>query len=176
MKTLDERRSILDAEIEKQQRKGWQIASRTDTTCQMTKEKRPDGCTTAILIILFVIPGILYLILMKGTNTVYIEISEEGEVNYSGPNLSPYELSELKKEAPGGSTKSNIQQPLTTQKQESSQITPDLGFLTTKTISEGLNISEEEVIKLIKSGQLKGKKIGEKYFVAKDDFDTFMKN
>ena len=55
MKTLDERKAILEAEIIKQQKKGWQIASRTDTTCQITKEKRPDGCITAILIILFVI-------------------------------------------------------------------------------------------------------------------------
>jgi excisionase family DNA binding protein len=53
--------------------------------------------------------------------------------------------------------------------------TNDLGLLTTKSIASGLQISEEEVIKLITSGQLKGKKIGDKYFVRKEDFDAFMK-
>ncbi len=55
------------------------------------------------------------------------------------------------------------------------QSTSNLGLLSTKSIAEGLAIAEEEVIKLITSGQLKGKKIGEKYFVRKEDFDLFMK-
>jgi hypothetical protein len=185
MKTIEERKAILDAEIIKQQKKGWQITSRTDTTCQLTKEKKPDGCTTAILILLFVIPGILYLIFMKGTTTVYIEISEDGSINYSGPNLSAYELSELKKEysetkmspyelemkkkAEEKDIKSTNQPPVT------SQSTNNFGLLTTKVISDGLQIPEEEVIKLIKTDQLKGKKIGEKYFVLREDFDAFMK-
>ena len=176
MKTLDERKAILEAEIVKQQRKGWQIVNRTDTTFQMTKEKKPDGCVTAILIILFVIPGILYLIFMKGTITVYVEITEDGEANYSDPNLSPYELSELKKDAPAGSVKVNIPSSNSNQSQEASKPSQELGFLTTKVIADGLKITEEEVIELIKSGQLRGKKIGEKYFVSKEDFDTFMKN
>jgi len=169
MKTLEERKAILEAEITKQLKKGWQIASRTDTTCQLTKEKRPDGCTTTILILLFVIPGILYLIFMKGTTTVYIEISENGDVKYSGPKLSPYDISELKKEPNGGDIKTTNQVPIT------NQTTNDLGFLTTKVIADGLKIPEEEVINLITTNQLKGKKIGEKYFVRKEDFDEFMK-
>lgn len=190
MKTLNERKTILEAEIIKQQKKGWQIVSRTDTTCQIAKEKKADGCTTVILILLFVIPGILYLILMKGTTTVYIEISEDGEVIYSGKDLSPHELDELKKEyietningrklspyeiemrekASGGDNKTTIQAPIT------NQATNDLGLLTTSTIADGLKIPEEEVIKLIKTDQLKAKKIGEKYFVVKEDFDAFMK-
>jgi excisionase family DNA binding protein len=194
MKTIDERKAILEAEIIKQQKKGWQIANRTDTTCQMVKEKKPETCLIVILFLLFVIPGLLYLILMKGNVTVYIEITEEGEVKYSGKDLSPYELGELKKEyvdtvidgrklspyeiemrekaaaAAGGDKKTVSQAPVMSQ-------TPNaLGLLTTSAIADGLKIPEEEVIKLIESNQLKGKKIGDKYFVVKEDFDAFMKN
>jgi hypothetical protein len=83
MKTIEEREAILDTEIIKQQKKGWQIASRTDTNCQLKKEQRPNGCIAVILLLLFVIPGILYLILFKGTTTVFLEINEEGEIIYS---------------------------------------------------------------------------------------------
>jgi excisionase family DNA binding protein len=123
--------------------------------------------------------------------TVYIEITEEGEVKYSGKDLSPYELEQLKKEyvdtvvngrklspyeiemrekAAGGDKKTVSQPPVM------SQATNALGLLTTSAIADGLKIPEEEVIKLIESNQLKGKKIGDKYFVVKDDFDAFMKN
>lgn len=98
MKTFEERKAILEYEITKQQKKDWQIASRTDTTCQLTKEKKSETIVVVILILLFVIPGLLYLIFMKGTMTVYVEIDEEGEVKYSGKDLSPYELNQLKTE------------------------------------------------------------------------------
>ena len=54
MKTLEERKAILEAEIIKQQKKGWLIANRTDTTCQLTKEKKPETCLIVILFLLFV--------------------------------------------------------------------------------------------------------------------------
>lgn len=190
MKTIEERKAILEAEIIKQQKKGWQIASRTDTACQITKEKKPETCLVVLLILLFVIPGILYLILMKGTMNVYIEINEAGEVIYSGKDLSPYELEQLNKDyvapvangrklspyeiemqekASAGDNKTTSQAPLT------NQATNGLGLLTTSAIADGLKIPEEEVIKLIKSNELKGKKIGDKYFILKEDFDAFMK-
>jgi excisionase family DNA binding protein len=193
MKTLEERKAILEAEIIKQQKKGWLIANRTDTTCQLTKEKKPETCLIVILFLLFVIPGLLYLIITKGNVTVYIEITDEGEIKYSGKDLSPYELEQLKKEyvdtvvngrklsqyeiemrekavaAAGGDKKTVSQTPVM------SQTTNALGLLTTSEIADGLKISEEEVVKLIETGQLKGKKIGDKYFIRKDDFDEFMK-
>ena len=55
------------------------------------------------------------------------------------------------------------------------QSSNDLGLLTAKEIANALTISEEDVIHLITGGELKGKKIGEKYFVRKEDFDEFMK-
>ena len=193
MKTLEERKAILEAEIIKQQKKGWLIANRTGTTCQLTKEKKPETCLIVILFLLFVIPGLLYLIITKGNVTVYIEITDEGEIKYSGKDLSPYELEQLKKEyvdtvvngrklsqyeiemrekataAAGGDKKTVSQSPVM------SQTTNTLGLLTTREIADGLKISEEEVVKLIETGQLKGKKIGDKYFIRKDDFDEFMK-
>jgi excisionase family DNA binding protein len=190
MKTFDERKAILDNEIIKQQKKGWQIANRTDLTCQFIMGKKPEIIVVVILFLLFVIPGLLYLILMKGSITVYVEINEEGEIKYSGKDLSPYELNQLKTEyvetvvdgrklSPyeiemseknsSGDKRTTIHAPI------KNQATNDLGLLTTDSIAVGLKISEEEVIKLITTDQLKGKKIGDKYFVRKEDFDEFMK-
>jgi excisionase family DNA binding protein len=190
MKTFDERIAILDNEIIKQQKKGWQIANRTDLTCQLIMEKKPEIIVVVILFLLFVIPGLLYLILMKGSITVYVEINEEGEIKYSGKDLSPYELDKLKteyvdtvvngrklspyeielREKAAGGDKKTVRQT-----HVMSQTNNALGLLTTNTIAEGLKISEEEVIKLITTDQLKGKKIGDKYFIRREDFDEFMK-
>lgn len=170
MKTLEERKAILNYVISEQQKKGWQIVSQADTTCQLSRERKPDGCTTAILIVLFVIPGLLYLIFTKGTETVVIEIDEEGEIKYSGKDLSPYELEQLKKNSAGVETKIIV-----TGSKPQSNIANNFGLLTTKFIADGLGISEDDVVKLIISDQLKGKKIGDKYFVRKEDFDGFMR-
>jgi excisionase family DNA binding protein len=192
MKTLEERKAILEYEITKQQKKGWQIASRTDTTCQLIKEKKPEIIVVVILFLLFVIPGLLYLILMKGSITVYVEINDEGEIKYSGKDLSPYELDKLKTEYVDTVVNGRKLSPYEIEMREKaadgdkktatvsqtsvmSQATNTLGLLTTSGIADGLKIPEEEVIKLIETNQLKGKKIGNKYFIVKEDFDAFMK-
>jgi excisionase family DNA binding protein len=190
MKKLEERNAILDAEIIKQQKKGWQVVSRTETNCQLMMNKRPETCLIVALLLLFIIPGIIYLVVSKKTTTVYIEVDEEGKIVYSGTDLSPYELGELNKEyieanvdgrklspyeiemrekASGSVKKPSPQVPIT------NNATNDLGLLTTKTIADGLKLPEEDVIKLIETNELKGKKIGNKYFVVKEDFDAFMK-
>ena len=64
---------------------------------------------------------------------------------------------------------------ITSKSEQSDKATNELGLLTTSSIASGLGISENDVIKLITTNQLKGKKIGDKYFVRKDDFDAFMK-
>ena len=168
MKTLEERKAILNAVMIKHQKNGWQVVSQTDTTCQISKEKKPETCLVVLLILLFIIPGILYLIFAKGIINIYVEVDEEGKVKYSGKDLSPYELTQLEKESAGIDV-------IQVEKTESDEKTSNLGLLTTKNIAEGLNIPEEEVIKMVESGQLKGKKIGDKYLVTKDEFDAFMK-
>ena len=190
MKTFDERKAILDNEIIKQQKKGWQIANRTDLTCQFIIEKKPEIIVVVILFLLFVIPGLLYLILMKGSITVYVEINEEGEIKHSGKDLSPYELDKLKTEYVDTVVNGRKLSPYEIEMREKaagdvkkttnkttlmSQSTNDLGLLTTSSIAGGLKISEEEVIKLITTDQLKAKKIGDKYFIRREDFDEFMR-
>jgi excisionase family DNA binding protein len=100
--------------------------------------------------------------------TVFIEVDEDGKVKYSSKDLSPYQLAEAEKETADLDVK-----PMQSTKVDDT--TQNLGLLTTESISEGLKISEEAVIKLIESNELKGKKIGDKYFVRKEDFDEFMK-
>ena len=51
----------------------------------------------------------------------------------------------------------------------------DLGLITTLEIANRLSLKENDIINFILKGELKAKKIGEKYFVRKEDFDAFMK-
>lgn len=168
MKTIEERKAILTAVIVKHQKNGWTVTNQTDTNCQLTKEKKPETCLVVLLILLFIIPGLLYLIFAKGNMNVFIEVDEEGKVKYSSKDLSPHQLVEAEKETANLDIKPV--EPTTNDK-----TTSNLGLLTTKNIADGLEISEDEVIKLIQTGQLKGKKIGDKYFIVKEDFDEFMK-
>lgn len=50
-----------------------------------------------------------------------------------------------------------------------------LDILTPKQIADALGLSENDVVDLIIKQQLKAKKIGDKYFIRKEDFDEFMK-
>jgi DNA-binding CsgD family transcriptional regulator len=168
MKTIEERKAILNAVIIKHQKNGWTITNQTDTNCQLIKEKKPDTCLVVLLLLLFIIPGLLYLIFIKGNMTVFIEVDEEGKVKYSSKDLSPYQLAEAQKE----SADLDIKPVQSTIFDETKQ---SLGLLSTKTIADGLKISENDVIDLITTNQLNGKKIGDKYFVLKEDFDAFMK-
>jgi hypothetical protein len=169
MKTLEERKAILEAEIAKQQRKGWQIQNKTETSCLLIRENKIEACLVIVLLLLFILPLIIYLIVRKKNVSVFVEINNEGEIIYTGKDLSPYELSELKKEPTGTGT------PIVNTPPASSTSTNNLGLLTSANIADGLKMSEEEVVNLIETDQLKGKKIGDKYFVRKEDFDEFMR-
>jgi excisionase family DNA binding protein len=162
MKTIEERKAILEAVIVQQQKGGWTVTNQTDTNCQLTKPKKPETCLVIFLLLLFIIPGLLYLIFIKGNMTVFVEVGEEGQVKFTSNDLSPYQLAEAQK----------LSANLVVKPVQSSM--PD-GLLTPKGIADALNIQEEEVIKLIESGELKSKKIGDKYFIRKEDFDDFMK-
>jgi hypothetical protein len=100
MKTLEERKAILENEVTKQLRKGWNISSRTETGCQLIQNKKRNGCLLVFLFLFFIIPGIFYLLLTQGkTISVFIEVNEEGQVIYSSKDLSPSELNEAKSQA-----------------------------------------------------------------------------
>ncbi len=100
MKTIEERKTILESEITKQLKKGWRITSRTETGCQLQKDKERDGCLIVILFLLFILPGIFYLLLTQGrTISVYIEVTEEGEIFYSSPDVPTSQLNEASRMA-----------------------------------------------------------------------------
>ena len=44
MKTLNEPKTFLESEVTKQLIKGWRIATRTDTSCQLIGDKKPEIC------------------------------------------------------------------------------------------------------------------------------------
>ena len=79
MKTLEERKTILDAEVIKRQKNNWLLKNKTDTTCQFTKDMGPNGCLGIVLCLIFLLPGILYFLFAKNTEILFIEINEEGE-------------------------------------------------------------------------------------------------
>ena len=45
-----------------------------------------------------IVPGILYLVLYKGTKTLCVEVDDEGELKYSSPYYSKKELENFKRD------------------------------------------------------------------------------
>ena len=78
--TVEARRAVLDGEVASQVKLGWRVVSRTDTTAQLVKDKGPDGCVTIFLLLFFIVPGILYMILYKGSENLYLEVDDHGNV------------------------------------------------------------------------------------------------
>lgn len=58
MITIEERKATLNAVIVKHKKNGWQVLNQTDTTCQITRENKPDTCLVVLLILCFVLPEI----------------------------------------------------------------------------------------------------------------------
>jgi hypothetical protein len=71
---MEARRAILTREIHFNTANGWQVITQTDTTVTMTRKGQPDGCITLIL------PGLLYYLLARPTETMVVTIGEYGEV------------------------------------------------------------------------------------------------
>jgi excisionase family DNA binding protein len=51
----------------------------------------------------------------------------------------------------------------------------ELGVYSSKEIAQKLRVSEEDILKLIRTGELRAKKIGEHYFIRKEDFDEYIR-
>lgn len=79
--TLARRKAILDEEVRRYVKKGWRVEERDDTSAQLVKDKSPSCLLALILAIFFILPAILYLLLYKGTESLYIEVDEDGEVH-----------------------------------------------------------------------------------------------
>ena len=79
---LQERRKILQDQIAKYSRKGYQIVSQTDTTAQMRKPKIFSFLWAFLWFLLFGVGILVYIFyyMAKKDTIVFIEVSEEGRV------------------------------------------------------------------------------------------------
>ena len=71
---LEKREEILNKEIRKYAGKGWRVTFRTSTTAQLAKDKKPACLPTLLLLSLGVIPGLLYMIALKGSDSLYLDV------------------------------------------------------------------------------------------------------
>jgi hypothetical protein len=95
MKTIEERKLILDKDIFKHVNHGWRVATKSDTKCLMVRDKKAKGFLLIMLLLLFVVPGIIYLFIDKGRNRLMIEVTQDGNIKYNATGLSDFEKSEL---------------------------------------------------------------------------------
>jgi hypothetical protein len=95
MKTIEERKSILDNDIFKHVNHGWRVSTRSDTKAILVKDKKPNGCLLVFLLLLLIVPGIIYLFMRRGQNTLKIEVTQEGNIKYFTTGLSTFEIQEL---------------------------------------------------------------------------------
>ena len=77
---LEERKELLQAEINEWVRKGFYIVSQTDTTAQMQKDKDFSCLLFIILTAFILLPGILYLFTRKDKHA-FITVDPYGDVN-----------------------------------------------------------------------------------------------
>lgn len=79
---LEERRKILQDQIAKYSRKGYQIVSQTDTTAQMRKPKSFSFLWAFLWFLLFGVGILVYIFyyMAKKDTIVFIEVDEEGRI------------------------------------------------------------------------------------------------
>ncbi len=81
--SLDQRRAILEREIQSYVKKGYRVLSQTDTSAQLLKPKRFSWLLAIILLILMVLPFLVYLLMYIGAKdkTVYITVDAQGKIS-----------------------------------------------------------------------------------------------
>ena len=78
--TIEERKGILAREIIEYVDQGWRVTSQTDTTAQLARDKRASCLVAFLLALLFILPAVLYLILYKGTENLFLEVNGDGQI------------------------------------------------------------------------------------------------
>jgi hypothetical protein len=78
--SLEERKELLQAEINEWVGKGFYLVNQTDTTAQMQKDKDFSCLLFLLLTALILLPGILYL-LMRQDKHAFITVDPYGDVN-----------------------------------------------------------------------------------------------
>ena len=79
---LEERSAILDAEVMKYVRMGYEVRARTQTTAQLVKPKKFSFIWALVWFLLFGIGLIIYLLYYWGKRdqAIYLEVDERGTI------------------------------------------------------------------------------------------------
>jgi len=77
---MEEREKILEAEISKYVKLGWRVANRANTSAQLVRDKKASCIVALVLALFLIVPAVLYLLLYRGTESLYIEVDEKGVV------------------------------------------------------------------------------------------------
>jgi len=80
---IEERRTILDREVARYVSAGYILISRTDNTAQLVSETSPNGCLLIGLFLLGIVPGLIYMMISKRTESLYIEVDDFGHLNHT---------------------------------------------------------------------------------------------
>lgn len=78
--TADERKEILEREVTREVKHGWQVVSQTDSTAQLVRRTAPNLIVAVLLLCLIILPGVLYLIFYRGQQSLYIQVDHFGHV------------------------------------------------------------------------------------------------
>ena len=95
MKSIEERNSILEKDIFKHVNHGWRVTTKSETKAILERYKKVNGSVLIKLLLLFIVPGIIYLLMPKGRSRLLIEVTQEGNIHYNAKGLSDREKSEL---------------------------------------------------------------------------------
>ncbi len=81
-KSIEERRTILQREINNYVRRGYRVVSQTDTTAQLVKPKRFSLLWALFWFLMLFVGLLIYLLyyISKKDNTVYLEVDEYGHI------------------------------------------------------------------------------------------------
>jgi len=82
-KTLEERRRILQNEVQKYIRQGFRVISQTETTAQLVRPKRFSFLWAFLWLLLLGVGLIVYLLWYwsRRDETVYLQVDEQGRVS-----------------------------------------------------------------------------------------------
>ncbi len=92
--TIDQRRAILDEEVARWVRNGFQLVSRTDTTAQLIKPKKLScGILLLSLVLWLVLIGIfitaiiLFAYFLGKPESIYLQVNEQGRIKRTNARL-----------------------------------------------------------------------------------------
>lgn len=73
-------RSILFEEIQRQVRSGWTLTGQTDATATFTRKGGTNGLIAIILLLCAILPGVLYILFGRKTETLFIQVDPRGTI------------------------------------------------------------------------------------------------